>query len=70
MKDLIKTCNPTVGFSKFTFNKNILDKFIGFLTKLVWRETFYEKAFLPFEFSDPIQLLSKCCFKKNLVVIF
>ena len=38
MKDQIKTCNPTVGFSKFTSNKKILDKFREFHTNLVWEK--------------------------------
>ena len=35
MKHIIKTCNPTVIFSKFTPNKNIEEEFEGFLSKLV-----------------------------------
>ena len=37
--DVTRTCNLTVRFSKFTLNINIYDEFVGFLSKLVWRET-------------------------------
>ena len=39
--DVIRTCNITVRFSKFTLNINIYDEFVGFLSKLVWRETLF-----------------------------
>ena len=41
IKDVIRTCNLTVRFSKFTLNINIYDKFVGFLSKLVWRENLF-----------------------------
>ena len=34
MKDIIRTCNPTVKFSKFTLNIKIYEKFKEFLSKL------------------------------------
>ena len=34
IKDVIRTCNLTVRFSKFTLNINIYDEFVGFLSKL------------------------------------
>ena len=36
----IKTYNPTVKFSKLTFNKKIQGEFEKLLSKLVWREIF------------------------------
>ena len=36
-----KNMQLTVGFSKFTLNINIYDEFVGFLSKLVWRETLF-----------------------------
>ena len=41
MKDVIRTCNLTVRFLKFTLNIKINDEFVGFLSKLVWRETLF-----------------------------
>ena len=41
MNDIIRTCNPTVRFSKFTFNIKIYEEFVRFLSKLVWREPFF-----------------------------
>ena len=41
MKDIIRICNPTVRFSKFTFNIKVYDKFKIFFSKLVWRETLF-----------------------------
>ena len=41
MKDIIRTCNLTVRFSKFTLNIKIKEKFVGFFSKLVWRETLF-----------------------------
>ena len=41
MKDIIKTFNPTVRFSKFTLNIKIYKEFEEFLFKL-WRETLFE----------------------------
>ena len=41
-KDIIKTFNPTVRFSKFTLNIKIYKEFEGFLSKLVWKETLFE----------------------------
>ena len=41
IKDVIRTCNLTIRFSKFTLNINIYDEFVGFLSKLVWRETLF-----------------------------
>ena len=50
------TCNLTVRFSKFTLNINIYDEFVGFLSKLVWRETLffsfisqYQVRIIPFQ---------------------
>ena len=40
MEYVIRTCNPTVRFSKFISNKKIYKKFKGFLSKLIWWETF------------------------------
>ena len=37
MRDIIKTCNSIVRFSKFTSNKKIFAKFEWFLFKLVWK---------------------------------
>ena len=56
IKDVIRTCNPTVRFSKFTLNINIHDKFVGFLFKLVWRETLFHLLLLvaDFPFLNPI----------------
>ena len=39
IKDIIRICNPMVRFLKFTFNIKIYEEFVGFLYKLVWRET-------------------------------
>ena len=39
--DVIRTCNITVRFSKFTLNIKIYDEFIRFLSKLVWREILF-----------------------------
>ena len=41
MKNIIKTCNLTVRFSKFTLNIEIYEKFVKFLFKLIWRETLF-----------------------------
>ena len=41
MKDIIRICNSTVRFSKFTFNIKVYDKFKRFFSKLVWRETLF-----------------------------
>ena len=43
MKDIIRICNPTVRFSNFTLYIKIYDKFEGFLSKLVLRETLFIK---------------------------
>ena len=40
MEDIIRTCNPTVKFSKFTSIKNIELEFEEFFSKSIWRETF------------------------------
>ena len=40
MKNIIKTCNLTVRFSKFTFNIEIYKKFVEFLFKLVGEKNF------------------------------
>ena len=45
MKDVIRTCNLTVRFSKFTLNINIYAGFIKFLSKLIWRETLFHEHF-------------------------
>ena len=45
MKDIIRTFNLTIIFSKFTYNKTIKEKFGRFFFKLVWRETFSEVPF-------------------------
>ena len=34
MKDIIRTCEPMVRFSKFTYNKKIQEKFEALLPKL------------------------------------
>ena len=44
MKNIIKTYNLTVRFSKFTLNIEIYEKFIEFLFKLVWRKTLFFTA--------------------------
>ena len=41
MEEIIRTCNSTFRFSKFTSNKMIFIEFEGFLFKLVWREIFF-----------------------------
>ena len=41
MKDIIRTFNPTIRFSKFKLNIKIYEEFEGFLSKLVWRETLF-----------------------------
>ena len=45
MNNIIRTCNLTIIFSKFTYNKTIKEKFGRFFSKLVWRETFSEAPF-------------------------
>ena len=55
MKDIIRTYNPTVRFSNFTFNIKIYDKFEGFLFKLVWRETLFSNK-IRFTYSGPKKL--------------
>ena len=41
IKDVIRTCNLMVRFSKFILNINIYDEIVGFFSKLVWRETLF-----------------------------
>ena len=41
MKDIIRTCNPTIKFSNFRLNIKIYDKFEEFLFKLVRKETLF-----------------------------
>ena len=41
MKDIIRTCNPTVKFSNFKLNIKIYDKFEEFLSKLIEKETLF-----------------------------
>ena len=41
LKDVIITYNLMVRFLKFTLNIKIYDEFVGFLSKLVWRETLF-----------------------------
>ena len=41
MKDIIRTYNLMVRFSKFTLNIEIYEKFVKFLFKLIWRETLF-----------------------------
>jgi len=41
MKNIIRTCNLMVRFSKFTFIIKIYEEFVEFLFKLVWRETLF-----------------------------
>ena len=41
MKNIIRTCNLSVRFSKFTFNIEIYEEFVEFLSKLFWRETLF-----------------------------
>ena len=50
MKDIIKICNPTLKFSKFTSNKYIYiqEKFKWVIPKLVWRKIFQEITKLVF----------------------
>ena len=43
MKNIIRTCNTTIRFSKFTLNIKIYEEFVKFLSKLVWRETLLKK---------------------------
>ena len=41
MDNIIKTCNPTIRFSKFSLRKKkIYEEFGGFLSILVWKEIF------------------------------
>ena len=40
-KNIIKTYNLMVRFSKFTLNIEIYEKFVEFLFKLVWRKTLF-----------------------------
>ena len=47
MKNIVRSCNLTVRFSKFTLNIEIYEEFVEFLSKLVWRETlFFEERVL------------------------
>ena len=40
----LRTCNQTIRFLKFIFNKNIEKKFEGFFFfKLVWKETSFHR---------------------------
>ena len=41
MKNIIRTCNLTVRFLKFTLNIEIYGEFVEFLSKLIWRETLF-----------------------------
>ena len=41
MKNIVRTCNLTVRFSKFTLNIEIYEEFVEFLSKLFWRETLF-----------------------------
>ena len=41
MKNIIRTCNPTIRFSRFTINIKIFEEFVEFLFKQVWRETLF-----------------------------
>ena len=41
MKDIIRTCNPTVRFSKLTLNIKIYKDFEWLLFKLIWREILF-----------------------------
>ena len=43
MKNIIRTCNLTVKFSKFTLNIEMHEEFVEFLSKLIWRETLFYK---------------------------
>ena len=40
-KNIIRTYNLMVRFSKFTLNIEIYEKFVEFLFKLVWRKTLF-----------------------------
>ena len=44
MKYTIRTCNPTVKFSKFTLNIKIYYEFERFLSKLVWRKILFKTS--------------------------
>ena len=44
IKNIIKTCNLTVRFSKFTLNIEIYKKFVEFLFKLVGKKTLFFTA--------------------------
>ena len=44
IEDIIKAYNPTIRISNFTSNKKILMEFRGFLSKLICRETFSNRA--------------------------
>ena len=41
MKDVIRICNLRVRFLKFTLNIKKYDEFVGFFSKLVWREILF-----------------------------
>ena len=41
MKNIIKTCNLMVRFSKFTLNTEIYEEFVKFIFKLIWRKTLF-----------------------------
>ena len=46
IKDVIRTCNLTIRFSKFTLNIKIYDEFVGFLSKLIWIEILFNWEYL------------------------
>ena len=41
-ENIIRICNLTIRFSKFTFNTKIYEEFVRFLFKLVMRETLFK----------------------------
>ena len=46
MKNIIRICNIMVRFSKFILNIKIYEKFVEFLSKLVWKETLFQNMTL------------------------
>ena len=47
MTNIIRTCNLTVRFLKFTLNIKIYKEFVEFLSKLVWRKTVFFLKYVP-----------------------
>ena len=46
MKNIIRICNIMVRFSKSILNIKIYEKFVKFLSKLVWKETLFQNMTL------------------------